>query len=635
MTIKDIVGKIGNNEIYLPAIQRKFVWSYEQIEKLFDSIMLGYPIGTFLFWKVEKPKTNDYTFYKFIQEYHERDSLNELAPKPEMKDVIIGVLDGQQRLSSMYLALQGSYAYKKPRARWDNDDAFPKRLLYLNLLRNRQTDDEDSITYEFKFLTSEDAKYIDEKCFWFPIKEALKWKEANDYIKYATEKGYLTNGIFIDILTTLWQRITQNKIINYFEVVADHLDDILDIFIRVNSGGTVLSKSDLLFSTIVANWEKAREEIEDLLKNINSKGDQFNFDNDFIMRTCLVLTDSPVLFKVHNFKKENVLKIKDNWLAINNAIKTTVDIIAEFGFSQENLTSKNAIIPITYYVYKGGNLNDANKNSIRKYLIASLLKLVYGGKGDQVLETIRNVLRKEQYDGSYVLRSNDFPLSKLYSSKLPAEKSLLFTDKDIDELFEYKKSPYTFMVLSLLYPNLKLGQVKFHQDHLHPASSFTAMYLKQNSIPNIKWSAFQDAKDKLANIQLLEGNENESKSKIPLKRWFNSNIVDKANYKSVNFIPNVDLELLNFESFIEERKKLMAKKFVTIQVPNNSEYKKGVQSTPGVRGFHLRSVLREYRITLECRPNALHDGKRVFSQGGDKPSYSTKSNSSLFTAKCA
>ena len=126
--IKDIVEKIGRNDFYLPAIQRKFVWDCQQIESLFDSIMRGYPIGTFLFWFVSGENKNNYTFYKFIQEYHERDrSRNEIAPKPELKEEIIGVLDGQQRLGSMYVTLQGTYAYKKPHARWENDSAFPKR----------------------------------------------------------------------------------------------------------------------------------------------------------------------------------------------------------------------------------------------------------------------------------------------------------------------------------------------------------------------------------------------------------------------------------------------------------------------------------------------------------------------------
>jgi len=563
MTIKDVVSRISNNEVYLPAIQRRFVWGFEQIEKLFDSIMLAYPIGTFLFWKVKKIHANDYTFYKFIQDYHERDrNLNQLAPKPEMKDWIIGVLDGQQRLSSMYLALQGSYSYKKPRARWDNNDAFPKRLFYMNLLRNGFNED-DGITYEFKFLTEDEANFIDEYHFWFPVKGALNWKDANDYIAYASSKGYITNPTFIQNITILWQRITQDKIINYFEVTAQDLDSILDIFIRVNSGGTVLSKSDLLFSTIVANWEKAREEIEELIKNINSKGDKFDFDNDFIMRLCLVLTDSPVLFKVNNFKRENIDKIKDNWNLIKDSLKKTVDILVEFGFSSENLTSYNALIPIVYHIFKGGILNDDDKKNIKVYLITSLLKQTYGGKGDQVLDSIRNAMRQE-VGGAYVLKSKKFDLSALLKHKLPADKTLTFTDEDIDSLFEYKKSQYTFMVLSLLYPHLKLGQVKFHQDHLHPASSFTNTNLRNNSVDSSKWSNWLDIKDKLANLQLLEGVENESKNKTPFKIWLDNNVRNLPAYKATNYIADTNLELKNFEDFYKMRKELMKKQIKQI-----------------------------------------------------------------------
>ncbi len=120
-SIREVLEMIGNNEIYLPAIQRKFVWKYSQIESLFDSIMRGYPIGTFFFWYVRGNKKNEYTFYKFLQDYHERDRyLNDIAPKPELRERIIGVLDGQQRLSSMYISLQGTYAYKRPYAKWNS-----------------------------------------------------------------------------------------------------------------------------------------------------------------------------------------------------------------------------------------------------------------------------------------------------------------------------------------------------------------------------------------------------------------------------------------------------------------------------------------------------------------------------------
>lgn len=114
-------------------------------------------------------------------------------------------------------------------------------------------------------------------------------------------------------LRILHQRIVIEKLINYYKIEEQELDNILDIFVRVNSGGTVLSKSDLLFSTIVANWQEARQKIEDLLNTINKKGNGFCFDNDFIMRSCLVLTDCPILFKVRSFKKENINKIKNQW----------------------------------------------------------------------------------------------------------------------------------------------------------------------------------------------------------------------------------------------------------------------------------------------------------------------------------
>ena len=132
--IKNIISQINDNKIYLPATQRKFVWNIEQITDLFDSIMKGYPIGTFLFWKLKKDDIKPYTFYSFKLHYDVRNPFNEITATPETKEEILAVLDGQQRLSSMYVALQGTYAYKRPYARDYDDTAFPKRKLCINLL---------------------------------------------------------------------------------------------------------------------------------------------------------------------------------------------------------------------------------------------------------------------------------------------------------------------------------------------------------------------------------------------------------------------------------------------------------------------------------------------------------------------
>lgn len=586
-SIKEVIEMIGKNEIYLPAIQRKFVWKPKQIENLFDSIMRGYPIGTFLFWFISGEKKDEYTFYKFIQNYHERDKyLNEIAPKPELKEEIIGVLDGQQRLSSMYISLQGSYAYKKPYARWNDDKAFPKRRCYLNLLKEPVEKDEEGYIHEFKFLSEKEAKEVDKGHLWFLISEPLSWGtdkrkaiekidkfKANilnngnlsDDVKNIVDEKW--NEIKID-LETLYERLVKEPLISYYKIEEPELDNILDIFIRVNSGGTKLSKSDLLFSTIVANWEEGRQKIEDFLKTINKKGEGFYFDNDFIMRSCLFLTDSPILFKVKSFKKENINKIRDRWDDIKSSIEKTVDLLVECGFSGENLTSQNAIIPIAYYFIKNGSQATDCKRNLKKYLIHALLKKIYGSQGDKVLSKIRESLRKRKKDGEqgdlYSLKDNCFSFNALLSTKLPGEKSLKITDEDIEEILEYKKGPYTFMVLSLLYPNLKFGMVKFHQDHIFPASKFTDKELKKNGVPKDKMKDWQEMKDRLPNLQLMEGSENESKNNTHFDKWLDRKFLDdndRRKFLDDNYIPRgISYELKNFEDFYEKRKEIIRKK---------------------------------------------------------------------------
>ena len=314
-SIKEILEDINHGEIYLPAIQRKYVWKDDQITRLLDSIMLEYPIGTFLFWKVKKSIVNDkeYSMYKFIKDYHDRD-LNKNPPAPQPfpnsgDETMWAVLDGQQRLTSLYIALQGSMSRKLPRKRWTNDDAFPKKELYFDL-RSEKIDDEDT-TYNFKFLTSEEAENNKDGKIWYKVKDILKYS-TEDLTEVIFNSDFANDEVARKNFALLHTRLVRDDVINYFEVKEDSIDSVLDIFVRVNSGGTVLSKSDLLFSTIVSHWDDARDEIDNLLSEINGIGKGFNFSNDFIMRTCLYLLDMPVTLKVETFKKDSVLKIKDN-----------------------------------------------------------------------------------------------------------------------------------------------------------------------------------------------------------------------------------------------------------------------------------------------------------------------------------
>jgi uncharacterized protein with ParB-like and HNH nuclease domain len=186
LTINELIKDIHEKKYLLPAIQREFVWSPEQIEKLFDSLMQDYPINAFLFWNVTKEKVKEYEFYEFLRTYHERKQIHNPKANVGGENEIIAVLDGQQRLTSLYIALKGSYAYKLPRKRWDNPAAYPERKLYLNLL---SSSDETDLEYDFKFLTQREAEHADEDNFWFPISKILDLKELDQVSQFLIEAG--------------------------------------------------------------------------------------------------------------------------------------------------------------------------------------------------------------------------------------------------------------------------------------------------------------------------------------------------------------------------------------------------------------------------------------------------------------
>ena len=115
-TIKETLDEIHRHDLVLPAIQREFVWRPDQIARLFDSLMQGYPFGTFLYWRVDAQNSGNFEFYDFVLDYHERDNPHcaRLGSLPDQR--LTAVLDGQQRLTALNIGLRGSMAWKLPRA---------------------------------------------------------------------------------------------------------------------------------------------------------------------------------------------------------------------------------------------------------------------------------------------------------------------------------------------------------------------------------------------------------------------------------------------------------------------------------------------------------------------------------------
>jgi uncharacterized protein with ParB-like and HNH nuclease domain len=132
-TIEQVVDQI-NRSYFLPAIQRPYVWEPEQIVALFDSLLKGYPISSFLFWELKPENRRNWEIYKFVEQYKSRVVYNEVA-ESDGRDIVL-VLDGQQRLTSLLIGLRGSYTVKTKGKRWDNPDAWVKQRLYMDLFKD-------------------------------------------------------------------------------------------------------------------------------------------------------------------------------------------------------------------------------------------------------------------------------------------------------------------------------------------------------------------------------------------------------------------------------------------------------------------------------------------------------------------
>ena len=567
-TIKETLEEIHRHDLVLPAIQREFVWRPEQIARLFDSLMQGYPFGTFLYWRVDAQNSGNFEFYDFVLDYHERDNPHcaRLGPLPDQR--LTAVLDGQQRLTALNIGLRGSMAWKLPRLWWDNPNAFPKRQLYLDLLWTPNDDNDEASTYRFDFLTEEQSSDEDGTNCWFPVRQILQIADAGPAMtKWLNERLPQDQVEKAHVrLYRLYQVIRTERLVAYYEVSDQDLHTVLQIFIRMNSGGTVLSYSDLLLSIAVAQWKDhdAREEIHNLVDQLNRIGSGFTFSKDLVLKAGLMLSDiGSVGFKVDNFNRINMDVFEKNWRDIKRALTLTVELVADFGFDARTLTAHNAILPIAYYLYRTRRKSayrtstrfKNDRNVIREWLIRSLLKRGIWGSGlDTLLTELRKTIRNRGDDG--------YP-HRLYRKMRRAGKSLAFEDEELEELVDMRyQDRLTFALLSLLFPFVDLRH-QFHVDHIFPKARFTRARLRRAGVSEEDVDDYIVRKDRLANLQLLSGAENvEKRTKMPSK-WLREQFPDEDSsreYRRSHLWGEVPDSIVNFDTFYEARREQLKRR---------------------------------------------------------------------------
>jgi len=372
-TIGQILPKMNNN-LFLPGIQREFVWESNQMIQLFDSVMRGYPIGSLLFWEISKTEAEDTMKYKFIRNYitestfpNEFDNKRFRNPKvnetvEDLPNRITLVLDGQQRLSTFYIGLNGSLTERGHNLRKKKPESWTEKKLYLNLLSDPSqiTDDKQKMKYELDF-----KKPVPEQSnskYWYEVGNILSIDNKDERFDVVEQVSEEVGGKYRNIdqnLAALWDSVYDKERISYFNLGSEHSENVLDIFIRANEGGTQLGKEEVLLSMATAKWSQgeqsidARNRITAMVDRLNEYDVEakFNFDTGFILRNLLVVSDLPIKYDIQNFTDENLRIMKNVFQKdrFEESIKDTIDLIRSFGLDGRSVSSTVATMPIILF----------------------------------------------------------------------------------------------------------------------------------------------------------------------------------------------------------------------------------------------------------------------------------------------
>ncbi len=403
---------------------------------------------------------------------------------------------------------------------------------------------EDNYEFEFHAKTPEN----DKEHFWFKVGDILELKSV---INYARE--HKLDDEESALLENLKNAFCTEKLISYFEETEKDLDKVLNIFIRVNSGGVKLSYSDLLMSILTASFSSdIRERMNELVDALKDKGFP-NVGRDQVLKTCLLLVGSNTEFKLKNFNKPNIKKIEDNWEKITDSIYNAAKLLENFGYAGY-LSSAYILSSLAYFYFLNSKMNESDKEQALKFVRNAQITSYFSNSTDTKLSAIAHSMKEAQ-----TFESFNHNLAKHQTCPLK------ITNDMIEEMVNYKYSDQVFPILQILYPHLNCKTTTFHIDHIYPKSKFKKENKKLDK-------DFYECGNHLYNLQLLEGAENIAKKdkdpEVWLKEEYKDNQQAIEEYKKRNYIdPNLKLEWENIKEFREKREEAIIKTLKEVLLP--------------------------------------------------------------------
>lgn len=557
ITIYEAINNIKDGKYVMPAFQRQYVWSMEQIENLWDSILLDYPISTFLFWHIDDSNvTWDTYFCTFLQEatFNSRKQANDVnysLTSVNVKNTDTAILDGQQRLTSLFLSLYGNSFIRPSHARKSNGCKIVTKLL-IELDKNKLDIDEDEYNSK-KFGIKFTDKVGNITLTQFDIKNIFDEKFQNDETREQAIEDAISNvppdskDYAKNILNKLYNKIFVEPIIRYVEINDMKQDDALEMFIRFNSGGKALRKQEITMSILEAYWPSAKVEFGKILID-----DYKNFSTDFIIRSALMLYGD---VKKTVINKQVADDLKNNWIEFKMALHNMKDLFDKMNIDLTRFANRyTELIPIVYYIYYNPDY-EKDMLAIRTYIIRAVFFTYFRSGG-----TPGKLHQLKNYINDYNMEFSIEMLDQISKFRV--------TDGKIEDILNLEKgSNDVTEVLYYLGLDWINKNFKYEQDHLHPENRFNSS--KPFNVSSEDWKRWRSMRNRLPNLHLLEGRTNASKSDMRLIDYCNdmNDAQKQAFYKEAMIPDGVSLEFEDFEKFYEARKQLLKEKIRKLLEP--------------------------------------------------------------------
>ncbi|MCY3749058.1 MAG: hypothetical protein OXG64_07165 [Chloroflexi bacterium] len=246
-------------------------------------------------------------------------------------------------------------------------------------------------------------------------------------------------NLALERLDRLYQSVHTDQTVCYYEEENQDIEHVPNIFIRRNSGGTILSYLNLLLSIATSQWEEldARKELHQLVDDLNRVGPGLGLTKDFVLKASLMLTDiASVGFQVRDFTHANMAILEEHWSKISAALVETVQLVAGLGFDRHSIRANSALLPIAYCICQEGAPSDFHvhgrfreaRQAIQGWLIRSILKAsgIWGRGLDTLLTALRDILRSTN--------NGSFPAARLRYVMAQRGKGLEFSQEEVEDL---------------------------------------------------------------------------------------------------------------------------------------------------------------------------------------------------------